>query len=170
QLSFVHTYTAPSGLQVPTIYPTLGTEEAKQKIWDQAPGYSQPRIGIAYRPWTDWVIRTGAGRFTSAQHMVQTSGASLAPPLASPYQFNNLTVPVAGSTTRMFSPGSPIYTLDAPFGANQTLGPQMVYTFQQDRKERDVWQWNFDIQHRLPADVVLDIGYVGSKTTHSTNN
>ena len=39
----------------------------------------------------------------------------------------------------------------------------------QDRKDRDVWQWSFDIQRELPGDIALTVGYVGSKTTHSAN-
>jgi len=169
-LSFLHPYTTSAGQQVPTLYPIPRSSQAMGKIWDQAPGYAQPRLGIAYRPASKWVIRTGAGRFTSPEHFVQISTANLQPPLAGSYKYNNLTVPVAGGATRMFSPGASVYTLDAPFGATPTLGPQIAYLIQPDRKERDVWQWNFDIQRELPGGAVLDVGYVGSKTTHSANS
>jgi hypothetical protein len=41
--------------------------------------------------------------------------------------------------------------------------------FQQDRRDRDVWQWSFDIQRELPGSIAMTVGYVGSKTTHSAN-
>src|SRR6202011_2264526 len=130
-----------------------------------AAGYSQPRLGIAYRPSSKWVIRTGAGRFASPQHFVQISTMNLAPPISGNYQYNAVTDPTGA--TRVFRPGSQILTLDQPFGTGITLKPQALYMIQPDRKERDVWQWNFDIQRELPGAMVLDVGYVGSKTTHS---
>src|SRR5882724_481632 len=167
-LSFARPFTTASGQQIPAMYPLPRSDAAKGKIWDQATGYNQPRLGIAYRPGSKWVIRTGAGRFTSPQHFVQISTANLQPPLAGTYRFTAVTDP--SGTARVFRQGSPIFTLDSPFGSNPANGPQMVYMFQPDRKERDVWQWNFDIQRELPGSIVLDVGYVGSKTTHSANN
>ena len=81
-----------------------------------------------------------------------------------------MTNPVNGGATRTFQPGSPILTLDSPFGTSPANAPQLIYEIAPDRKERDVWQWNFDVQRELPGAIVLDVGYVGSKTTHSANS
>jgi hypothetical protein len=155
---------------IPTLYPIPRSPEAKGKIWDQPPGYNQPRLGIAYRPASKWVIRTGAGRYASPEHFVQISTAVLEPPVAGSYNFNAVTDPVSGGATRIFRSGSQILTLDSPFGTNITLGPQGLRMIQPDRKDRDVWQWNFNVERELPWQVLLDVGYVGSKTTHSANS
>src|SRR5207248_3867561 len=76
----------------------------------------------------------------------------------------------SGGSTRLFSAGPDAYPLVSPFDATPPICPQIAYLIQPDRKERDVWQWAFDIQRELPGATVLDIGYVGSKTTHSANS
>jgi hypothetical protein len=180
-LSFVQTYTTAAGQQIPTLFPTPRSEQAKGKIWEQASGYKQPRLGIAYRPTSKWVIRTGAGRFTSPQHFVQISTMNLVPPISGNYQYNAVTDPAGSipidlygqtysSPTRKFRTGSQILTNQQPFGTGITLRPQALYMVFPDRKERDVWQWSFDIQRELPGALVANVGYVGSKTTHSANS
>lgn len=123
-LSFKYPYTTPAGAVIPTLYPIPRSDTAKHKIWDQAAGYKQPRLGIAYRPSSKWVIRTGAGRFTSPQHFVQISTMNLAPPISGNYQYNAVTDPMG--STRIFRAGSQILTLDQPFGTGITLKPQAV--------------------------------------------
>lgn len=174
------TYTAPDGRQMPTLQPIPRSDEAKRKIWNQNWGFLQPRLGIAFRPTSKWVIRTGAGQFTSPQHFVQISTANLHPPLSGFEQFDSVTDPVRqipisqnGQNftlqTRQFRPGSTVLTLNDPFAGARQSRPVGVRMIQQDRKDRDVWQWSFDIQRELPSSMSLTIGYVGSKTTHSAN-
>jgi len=179
-LDLVRTYTTPSGQKIPTLQPIPRSDEAKGKLWNQFWGFMQPRLGIAYRPTSKWVIRTGAGQYTSPQHFVQISTANLHPPLSGNQQFDSVTdsagtVPIsyAGqnytSQLRRFRAGSPILTLDNPFAGSSAVRPVGVRMFQNNRRDRDVWQWSLDIQRELPGAIALTVGYVGSKTTHSTN-
>lgn len=178
-LDLVKTFTAPTG-QIPTLQPIPRSEEAKRKLWKQHWGFLQPRLGIAYRPTQKWVVRVGAGQYTSPQHFVQISTANLHPPLSGNQQFDSVT-DAAGNTSvvwagqtynsplRRFRAGSPVLTLDNPFAGSSPARPVGVRMFQQDRKDRDVWQWSLDIQRELPGAIAATIGYIGSKTTHSAN-
>lgn len=169
-VSLERPYTTPSGAQIPTLFPKVESEEGKQKLWKQVAPFWQPRLGIAYRPTNKWVIRTGAGQYTSPQHFVQISTANLMPPLSGFQQYDSITDAVPGSSTRMFRPGLPILTLNDPFIGAQARPPVSVWRLEPDRRERDVWQWSFDIQRELPGSMAMTIGYVGSKTSHSANS
>lgn len=168
-VSLERPYTAPTG-QIPTLFPAVESAEGKQKLWKQVAPFWQPRLGIAYRPGPKWVIRTGAGQYTSPQHFVQISTANLMPPLSGFQQYDSVTDAVSGSPARRFRPGLPILTLDDPFSGNVATPPVSVWRLEPDRQERDVWQWSFDIQRELPGSMSLTVGYVGSKTTHSANS
>lgn len=163
-------YTTPTGQQIPTLYPPVESAEAKEKFWKQVAPFWQPRLGIAYRPSNKWVIRTGAGQYTSPQHFVQISTANLMPPLSGFQQYDSITDAVAGSPTRTFRPGLPVLTLNDPFVGAQANPPVSVWRLEPDRQERNVWQWSFDLQRELPGSLAFTIGYVGSKTTHSANS
>jgi hypothetical protein len=166
-----HPFTTPTGAKVPTLSPPVESAQAKEKFWKQVAPFWQPRLGIAYRPGSKWVVRVGAGQYTSPQHFVQISTANLMPPLSGFQQLDSVTDPVAGSPTRRFRPGEQILTLDDPFtGAKAAAPPVSVWRLEPDRQERDVWQWSLDIQRELPGSISLTVGYVGSKTSHSANS
>ena len=95
-VSLERPYTTPPGRQIPTLFPDVQSAEAKQKFWKQVAPFWQPRLGIAYRPGSKWVVRVGAGQYTSPQHFVQISTANLMPPLSGFQQYNSVTDPVAG--------------------------------------------------------------------------
>jgi hypothetical protein len=139
------TYTTSTGQQIPTLRPIPRSDEAKGKLWDQSWGYLQPRLGIAYRPTSKWVIRTGAGQYTSPQHFVQISTANLHPPLSGNQQFDSVTDPVSQILvslnnqsfvlqTRRIRPDSSVLTLDNPFVGSVQARPVGLRMFQQDRK------------------------------------
>ncbi|MFN0166363.1 MAG: TonB-dependent receptor domain-containing protein [Bryobacteraceae bacterium] len=164
-------YTIPGGGgQIPTIFPAVESEEGRQKFWKQVAPFWQPRLGIAYRPRPKWVVRAGAGQYTSPQHFVQISTANLMPPLAGVEQFDSITDAVPGGPTRRFRLGQPILTLDDPFSGTTISRPLNVWRLEPDRQERDVWQWSLDIQRELPGSLSLTVGYVGAKTSHSANS
>lgn len=176
-------FVTEDGSRIPTIYPaSVRTPEAMTKIWDQSPGFFQPRLGIAYRPTDKWVVRMGAGHFSSVQLLVNTSHFNLVPPLSGFQQLNSVTdaaqqvpVTVNGQTftvpTRMFRAGIQPLTLEDPFSGGRTRStPLSIRYMPYDRQDSDVWQWSFDIQRELPYATALTIGYVGSKNTHVPNN
>ena len=169
-VSLERPYATSTGAQIPTLFPAVESAEGKEKFWKQVAPFWQPRLGIAYRPSNKWVIRTGAGQYTSPQHFVQISTANLMPPLSGFQQYDSVTDAVAGSPTRIFRAGQPILTLNDQFSGTLARPPVSVWRLEPDRQERDVWQWSFDVQRELPGSMALTIGYVGSKTTHSANS
>src|SRR5262249_26438557 len=93
-LDFVRTFTGPDGAKIPTLFPSKpGSEEARIKLFEQSPGFFMPRLGIAYRPRAKWVLRTGAGWFSSNQLFVNYSVLNLHPPLSGSEQYNAVTDP-----------------------------------------------------------------------------
>ena len=168
-VDFVHTYTTPDGRKIPTIFPGQLGSAGKVPLWAQEYRYVMPRVGIAYRPTSKWVIRTGSGWFTTPRHFNTYSLLSNMPPLSGSEQFNAVTDPTAQGT-RMFRPGSPILTLDNPFVGTPGAAPVALLGIQPDHKTTSVVQWSFDIQRQLPLDTALTIGYVGSKSTHTVNS
>ncbi|MFN0170573.1 MAG: TonB-dependent receptor domain-containing protein, partial [Bryobacteraceae bacterium] len=179
-VDFRRTFTTPAGLQIPTLNPPLGPG-GNIKLWEQEYRFFQPRLGIAFRPTNQWVIRTGAGWFANVEHMNNFAIMQLAPPQSGSFQFNSVTdpartIPVSLNnqsftiTTRRFRPGSTVLTLDNPFAGSAGVRPFNLIHIQPDHKSSDHWQWSFDIQRELPLSTALTVAYVGSKTTHVPNS
>ncbi|MEJ7608986.1 MAG: TonB-dependent receptor [Bryobacteraceae bacterium] len=115
-----------------------------------------PRIGFAYRPGflKDSVLRGGYGIyftpqisnaiFAMAEGGQATAGAS-----------------VIGNIT-----GTPNLFFNNAFTSAAAAGT-FNFAVSNDQNMRDsyVQQWNLNVQHRLPGNVVFDVGYVGSKGT-----
>ena len=115
-----------------------------------------PRFGFAYRPAfsNDAVIRGGYGiyytpqisnaLFAMAEGAQATAGASLV---------GNLT-------------GVPNLLFSNPFPQASSSGA-LNFAVSNDQNLRDsyIQQWNFNIQKKLPGNVVIDAGYLGSKGT-----
>lgn len=175
-------YITPAGDKIPTLFPAQPlSDSSKIKLWEQSPGYFQPRLGIAYRATNKWVMRAGAGAFYSPQILVDYTILNYAPPASGSQQLDSVTdsaqkVPltVNGQTyslqTRVFRPGSPILTLNDPFTGNTGPHPLNVLALAPDHKVSNVWQWSYDIQRELPKGTALTVGYVGSKTSHVPNS
>jgi hypothetical protein len=116
-----------------------------------------PRFGFAYRPslWGDWVVRGGYGIyytpeisnaiFAMAEGDQATSGASV---------IGNLS-------------GLPNIFFNNPWVSATSGTASLPFAVSNDQNLRDsyIQQWNFNIQRQLPGNVVLDVGYVGSKGT-----
>jgi outer membrane receptor protein involved in Fe transport len=116
-----------------------------------------PRFGFAYRPsfGGDSVIRGGYGIywttqisnaiFAMAEGAQATSGAS-----------------VIGNIT-----GKPNIFFNDPFSSATSSSSSLPFAVSNDQNLRDsyIQQWNLNIQHKLPANIVLDVGYVGAKGT-----
>jgi hypothetical protein len=180
-VDFQRTYTTPDGAQIPTIFPEALGPAGKVPLWAQEYRYFMPRVGIAYRPTHQWVIRAGGGWFTTPRHFNTYSLLSNMPPLSGSQQFNSVTDPARQipitlnnqsftAQTRMFRPGSPILTLTDPFAGSAGVAAVALASVQPDHKTTSVVQWSFDIQRQLPLDTALTIGYVGNKSTHTVNS
>ncbi len=115
-----------------------------------------PRIGFAWRPPIsgETVVRGGYGIyytpqisnaiFAMAEGAQATAGASV---------IGNLT-------------GAPNIFFNNPFATAVTTGA-LNFAVSNDPEMRDsyIQQWNFNIQRKLPGNIVFDVGYVGSKGT-----
>jgi len=169
---------ATDGRQLPTMVPEPNQDF---DFYGTDNRYFMPRLGIAYRVTDKWVIRTGGGWFVNVQQMNNMTILDLQPPYSGTFGWNQvdqpgLTIPVTYGgqnytlTTRRFTPGSQILTLDNPFpGQGTTAARTNVLAFTPDNKASSVVQWSFDIQRELPSKTFLTVGYVGSKTSHIDN-
>ncbi|MBI4905211.1 MAG: TonB-dependent receptor [Acidobacteria bacterium] len=115
-----------------------------------------PRVGFAYRPGfsNDMVLRGGYGFyytpqisnaiFAMAEGAQATAGAAV---------IGNLT-------------GSPNIFFNDPFSSAVTTGA-LNFAVSNDQNLRDsyIQQWNFGLQKKLPGNILLDAGYVGTKST-----
>jgi outer membrane receptor protein involved in Fe transport len=117
-----------------------------------------PRLGFAWRPpfGGEWVVRGGYGIyftpeisnaiFAMAEGDQATSGASV---------IGNLT-------------GQPNIFFNNPFASAASAPPgSLPFAVSNDQNLKDsyIQQWNLNVQRKLPGNIVLDVGYVGSKGT-----
>jgi hypothetical protein len=79
-----------------------------------------------------------------------------------------------GINTQTYVPGSNVLTLDDPFltrgGGSSTVRPVDVLYLPPDYKDGQVWKWSFDIQHTLPYNMAITVGYAGSKGANVGNS
>ncbi|MDX2154824.1 MAG: TonB-dependent receptor [Bryobacteraceae bacterium] len=132
-----------------------------------------PRLGIAYQVTPKTVIRTGYGRgydigvFGSIfGHNVTQNLPVLAIQSEQPAQ-NFLSVFTLAQGPQSFDPAQLL--ANARTGPNgRKILPDRVTAFILPQKLRlpTTDQWNFTIQHQLPAGIVAEAGYVGTKGTH----
>jgi hypothetical protein len=107
-----------------------------------------PRLGIAYQVMPKTVLRAGAGIFYDRLQGNPVFDMLPNPPSTAIPQFyygNLATIPSAAS------------------GA---FFPQSVNGFDKAGQIPTTYNWNFTIQRELPASILLDVGYVGSSSSH----
>ena len=115
-----------------------------------------PRFGFAWRPAIagETVVRGGYGIY----YTPQISNAIFA--MAEGAQAT------AGATVNGNITGAPNIFFSNPFPSSQaSAGLPFAVSNDQNMKDSYIQQWNVNIQRKLPANVVLDVGYVGSKGT-----
>src|SRR2546425_1043263 len=125
-----------------------------------------PRIGIAYALNNKTVIRTGYGI------LYTTGGAERGTRGLYVQGFNSVNiVPLVNGgldPAFTFANGWPAANFPAPpfidprYGFNS--GPHPIYPG--DGRGPDIQNWNFSIQRQIPGQILLDVGYVGTKGTH----
>src|SRR4029453_17331534 len=62
--------------------------------------------------------------------------------------------------------GAPNVFFNDPFSSAVTSGA-LNFAVSNDQNLRDTYiqQWNFNVQKRVPGNIILDLGYVGTKST-----
>ena len=127
-----------------------------------------PRVGLAFQLDSKTVIRSGAAILNAANNglnaaasdfgtgLFTTNALSLGPPNPVPF-----TPPVGGSWSNPFAAG-----LVLPEKGVTTFVGQNVRVAFRDSPLAYIANWNFSFQRMLSRTVLVEAGYVGSKTTH----
>ena len=118
-----------------------------------------PRLGVAWRPIKDTVIRAGYGiNYTVGQYGNFIQDLAYQPPFAN-VQNNQANLTVAPTASGVCSAVGSL--------ANCFAGGQLPSSYAVNRNYRlpYVQVWNFDIQRTLPLAIVLNVGYNGAKGT-----
>ncbi len=175
-----HTWTAPNGNVLPTLFPNVLGSGAAIPLFKPDNRFFMPRIGIAWRPWNKWVFRAGSGWYNNSAHFNVYTILNLMPPYSAGSEFNSVTdagqpamITADGRTfnvgTRQFRPGNFVYELGPNlFGGTATVKPENFYAVEPDRKNSNHVTWSTDIQRELPLGTALTISYVGSKTSNGS--
>jgi hypothetical protein len=117
-----------------------------------------PRFGFAYStPWIrDFVLRGGYGMYYTPEITNSWTTLTLNPPIVQTFAFTGNAANPIPVESAFGGPGEARVGL---FGSG-ALDPHLRTSYTQ--------QWNLTVQKRLPKDVYLDVGYVGSKGTRLT--
>ena len=115
-----------------------------------------PRIGIAWKPQKQMVVRAGYGiNYNLAQYGTMIQNFAFQPPFANTgTNTTDVTGLIAGpplTFTNGFPPAGSTVTNNFAVNPNYRLGYVQV--------------WNLDVQEGLPGGVVLNVGYNGAKGT-----
>ncbi len=120
-----------------------------------------PRIGIAYRIDEKMVARVAYGIFYNVHQLNNYTILNLNPPLSGSSNYNNS---FAGGA--LTNPNSAYFSFANPFGPLNPASPVAANVLNTDNFQPQVHQWSLDLQRRLFGGMVLNVGYVGSKTLH----
>src|SRR5439155_24925483 len=115
----------------------------------------EPRLGFAWHPGDEWVVRGGYG---ISQYMEGT-GANLRLPLNPPFFFESaVTYDATTGGGSLASGFSDLKPLDQPSGQVRAWDPNLRPQFTQ--------QWNVFAEYLLTSSMSANVGYVGHKATH----
>jgi hypothetical protein len=118
-----------------------------------------PRIGLAWSPFRKGktVIRAGYGRFFSYQEI--RTGDPLQLGYNLPFFFEPSFVSDGITPILTVSGGFPSLNISQAKFAGVTSNDRRLHAPVTD-------EWNFNIENQLPANILLEVAYVGSKGTH----
>jgi hypothetical protein len=120
-----------------------------------------PRIGLAWNVFKNTVVRAGYGRFFSYQEIRTGDPLQLAYNLPFFYQpaFASDGITPVLTVSQGFPPLNPSQAINASVTASGSGVGSHLHAPVLD-------EWNFNIQHQLPDNILVEVAYVGSKSTH----
>jgi hypothetical protein len=142
----------------------------RRTFYDNSMRDYSPRVGLAYQITDKTVLRAGYGIFFNGRVPNDWSGV----PYGMKYGFqqvNNVNQPNSGVPAFNWDSGYPGVVQDVgmdPSLATYLWGP--VGWDPDGGRVGYTQQWNMNIQRELPAHLVLDVGYVGAKSTGLLGN
>jgi hypothetical protein len=127
-----------------------------------------PRFGFAYRLDNKTVVRGGYGLFWAPQFAIGAPIATVGYNQATQYvATTNSFVTPANSLANPF-PGGVLQPAGMSAGAATGNGQGSISLVDPNARSPYVQQYSFDIQREIPFGVALEVGYVGSKSSHLT--
>ena len=140
----------PSG---PVLWPPPGQVA---DLWNNEHWHVAPRVGFAYRPAKDTVVRGGYGIFTMTNHFNNVLILQLAPPVdPSVTIINNALNPAAtiqNPVPQALLPQNPLYNVSSISPDRTHINPY-------------VQNWNLLVSRQFGSSNVIEVGYVGTKGT-----
>jgi hypothetical protein len=131
-----------------------------------------PRIGLAYSPRPDWVIRSAYGIFYNFPDDNALNNTETAVPFVAAQTINN-TKPAPTYSIGDYFEGQPIVGPNPNPGQPCSFGVVALSCSTPDLSSMTPYQtnqyiqeWNLAVQHQFGANISLDVAYVGNKTTH----
>jgi hypothetical protein len=146
---------------VSAVYPNQigsvsGVKYPRSLIYPERNNFA-PRLGIAWRPFKDTVVRAGYGiNYTVGQYGNFIQDLAYQPPFAN-VQNNQAQVTAGVLTGICGATGSLTDCFTGQLPANYSVNPHYRLPY--------VQVWNLDIQRTLPLAIVLNVGYNGAKGT-----
>ncbi len=144
-------------------------DSGRRTLSDSYPWAFSPRLGFTWSPLGNkTVFRGGAGLFYytyGVQQDVQQPGFSQSTQLVS--TLDNYLTPAATFSNPF--PGGIIPPVGSALGADTFLGQSVIY-YNRKRGQPYTWRWSFNIQRELGRDMVLELGYMGSRSTKLAEN
>ncbi len=133
-----------------------------------------PRVGFAYSPTTNWVVRSGFA-VTFAPLEITSNNTSFAPNQGysnSTSWVTSLNGLVPDNLLNNPFPTGLIQPTGNTLGASTLLGQSLTGSlgvWDPNPKQPYTLEWNFDIQRQLPGQVLIDVAYVGTRGIHLTS-
>jgi outer membrane receptor protein involved in Fe transport len=121
-----------------------------------------PRLGIAYRVTDKTVLRVGAGLYYSENGTAQLESTRFQP--GGPRVTSLSTTSTFETTEVKVQDGFPLFQITD--GNPNVFASNAAIIIPDFKPTTNSAQWFLDIQHQLPADMLLTLGYNGQKQSH----
>ncbi|HYI94531.1 MAG TPA: carboxypeptidase regulatory-like domain-containing protein [Bryobacteraceae bacterium] len=140
----------------------LFANDDMRTVYDTYPWAFSPRLGISWSPLSRTVIRGGAGVFYNTYGTTGIQQPGFSQQTALPANQDNYLTPTV--TLADPFPSGIQQPVGAARGFDTFLGQNVTYT-NRDLAQPYVWRWSFNIQQELGRNMLVEIGYIGSRAS-----